>query len=103
MDGFYCFLLCGHDMWKNVLAPKIVCTQNACTFCLFAAKIVCQNWEEMLCLKSFCHGKNCPVYPRHFYQYFSKEPALENYTIFYTLQRQLKSFIEIPCFYRILA
>ena len=62
-------------------------TQNACTFCLFAPKIVCPNREEMLCLKSYCPVKNSPIYPRSFYQYFSKVPALENYMIcFDTLQ-----------------
>ena len=66
---------------------KRSCTQNACTFCFFAPKIVCQNREEMLCLKSYCCAKYSPIYPRSFHQYFPKEPALENYAkYFYTLQ-----------------
>ena len=68
MAGFYSCskaLLRGHVMRKHVLAPTIFCTQNACTFCLFAPKIVRQNWEETLCLESYCRGKNSPIYP-HF-------------------------------------
>ena len=66
LAGFYSCskaLSRGHVMRKNVLAPaKIFCTQNACTFCLFAPKIVRQNWEETLCLESYWREKNSPIY-----------------------------------------